>query len=185
MAREPSPWLRSAVYSEIGVQHLRSNAIAYLALFVALGGGTAVAVSGGLKADTVDGLSAAKFRVSDTAATENQTVIDLAGMRIIYRCDGIFRKRGSNAHLDLALQVNNDNAEVTLQFTTGSTPDGSSFTVRNLGLAANEDFDLDQNRSFGRGSVTYSRPNGRVANLEYGFDQGGNECFAHGVALGG
>lgn len=167
------------------MQHLRSNAIAYLALFFALGGGTAVAVSGGLKADDVDGLSAAKFRVSDSAATVNQTVIDLAGMKIIYRCDGINRKRGSSADLELALQATNGGAEVTLQFTTGSSPDGSSFTVRNLDLGPSEDFDLDRNRSFGRGSVTYSRPNGRVINVEYGFEEASTECFAHGVALGG
>src|SRR5688572_33494338 len=118
------------------MQHLRANAVAYLALFFALGGGTAVAVSGALKAEEVDGLSAAKFRVSDVAATETQTVIDLAGMRILYQCDGVFRKRGSNAQLDLALQVNRDGADVSLAFVTGSDPGGSAFTVRDLDLGA-------------------------------------------------
>lgn len=167
------------------VEHLKRNAVAYLALFFALGGGTAVAVSGALKrAENVDGLSAAKFRVSDTAATTSQTVVDLAGMRILYQCDGVFRKRGSSAQLELSLQANNAGADVTLTFTTGGEPDGASFTVRRLDIGANEDFDLDRNRSFGGGSVTYSRPNGRVATVNYGFEETATECFAHGTALG-
>jgi hypothetical protein len=163
---------------------LRSNAIAYLALFLALGGGTAVAVSGALKADSVDGLSAAKFRQLDDPPVAPGAVLELAGMRIRYGCVEEMRKRGTGAAPQLDLRTTKQNAAVTLSFTSGVDGAGESFHVDDPDLDPGGDLDLDQGRPFGVGTVTYSRPNGRVVTLSYGFEEG-TECFAHGVALGG
>lgn len=167
------------------MNHLRANAVAYVALFLALGGGTAVAVSGALKAETVDGLSAAKFRQQDSQAVAPTKVLGLSGMRVRYSCSPGAGARGSSAGLELDLRTLNDDATVTLGFTTGSDPGGSAFVVKDLDLDAGEGLDLDQGRSFGAGHATYSLADGRVITLDYGFDEGATTCLAHGVALGG
>lgn len=165
--------------------HLRSNAIAYVAVFLALGGGTAVAVSELRKADQVDGLSAAKFRQRDGVVVAETNVLTLAGMKLRYSCDPNGNKRGTSADVELILQTRDDNAEVTLGITTGSGPVGSAYEADELDLDQGEQFDLDQGKAFAHGSATYSTPGAKVVNLEYGFDEGGSECLAHGVALGG
>ena len=166
------------------MRHLRSNAIAYVALFLALGGGTAVALSGALKAESVDGMSAAKFRQSDSPPVAPTKVLELAGMRVRYACEETMRKRGTGASPQLDVRTTKPNASVILEFTTGVDPAGASFYVDDPDLDPGGDFDLDQGRPFGAGTVTFSRPNGRVVSMSYGFEEG-TECFAHGAALGG
>lgn len=144
-----------------------------------------MAVSELHEADQVDGLSAAKFRQRDSVIVAETNVLTLAGMKVRYSCDPNGNKRGSSPDVELILQTRNDNAEVSLGFTTGSDPAGSSFTVFDNDLDQSESVDLDQGRTFARGSATYSTPGGKVVNLDYGFRESGSECLAHGVALGG
>jgi len=167
------------------MEHLRSHAIAYVALFFALGGGTAFAVSSAVQADSVDGFSAAKFSREDSAPVPETEVLRLAGTRVLYACTPATRKRGSSADVELDLQSKADDGRVTLAFTTGSDPAGSAFTVREFDLDIGDDFDLDRGRSFGNGQAVFTAASGKVATLDYGFDEGGTDCFAHGVALGG
>jgi hypothetical protein len=167
------------------VRHLRSNAIAYLALFLALGGGTAVAVSGALRADTVDGLSAARFSRSDVTDVATTKVLEVAGMRVRYSCVTEERKRGADTDVTLDLRTTADGARAELGFTTGSDPGGSSFVAKAPVLDQGQDFDLDQGRAFGSGNVTFTGATGRVVSLDYAFNAGSTKCTASGVALGG
>lgn len=172
------------------LRHIRSNLVGYVALFLAVGGGTAFAVSGGAgrKAGTLDGLSAARFERHDTASVPTTTVLTVGGLKVKYSCVPAAKrgKRGSSPDVELGARSLVDNARITMSFTTGSSPAGSAFFAQDADVdAADPAFDLDQGRSFGEGSAVYSVPDGSVVQLDFGFTESGTACVAHGVALGG
>lgn len=167
------------------MDHLRNHTVAYIALFFALGGGTAFGVSKAVEADSVDGLSAARFSREDSGAVPDTNVLELAGMRVLYSCEPTRRKRGSQADVELNLQSKANDGTATLAFTTGGDPAGSAFTTRDFDLDVGDDFSLDRGRSFGTGEAVFTAANGKVGTLNYSFNEGASNCFAHGVALGG
>jgi hypothetical protein len=171
--------------------HVRTNAVGYVALFLALSGGTAFAVSRVVdrakRADTVDGLSAAKFTQDDAAVVPDTVVMEVGDFKVKYACLAVSKdgKRGTSANLQLRAKSTVDNARATLDFITGSDPAGSAFHVTDTDLDAGEFFSLDQNRSFGGGTAVLSAGDGSAVSVEFGFNEGSSTCLAHGVALGG
>jgi hypothetical protein len=171
--------------------------VALLALFVALSGGAYAAAkigAGDIKQDAIRSkhIKANAVKLSDLATMARfsrttevapmQPVLRLAGLEIRYGCifDGVDIVPRLTAHTTV------DNVYVSLAFTTGVDGFGQTFVDSDLDLDRGESFSLDRGRSSGQGTLLYTRPNGKVVSVTYGFRKSGTfDCRASGVATGG
>jgi hypothetical protein len=172
-------------------------AVALLALFVALSGGAYAAAkigAGDIKKDAIRSkhIKANAVKLSDLATmarftrktghTPVQPVLRLAGLEIRYGClfDGVVLVPRLTAHTTV------DDVYVSLAFTTGIDGFGQAFVDSDLDLDRGESFSLDRGRASGQGTLLYTRPNGKVVSVTYGFERSGSSfCRASGVAAGG
>ena len=78
-----------------------------------------------------------------------------------------------------------DDAYVSVGFVTGADGFGSAHYSDDVDFDKGETFDVDQNRLFGRGTLSYSRAGGVAVAVDYSYDSQGTGCVANGVAIGG
>jgi hypothetical protein len=161
-----------------------ANVTSTLALLVALGGGTAVAVEQ-INADKVDGLNAAKldFERADPLGPnpEFKRVFDQGGLLIKARCGD-----QSGHFMDVQARTRVDNAEIQ-SVTTDSLNDQHEAIDRNFDKVDSLDLPLGIGTQ-GEGTLTYSTPAGSHVSLVFQADVGsvlGNKkaCVLGGTAL--
>jgi hypothetical protein len=145
-----------------------ANVASTLALAVALGGGTAVAVNQ-INADKVDGLNAVRldFRGPTTVGPNEpfKNVLHQGGLVIRARCI-----QQSSFFMDVQAKSTQNNAEIQI-VTSNQIPETN--------VAINRDFDNGELLDFplgpgeqGEGTLTYSTPQGSHVSIVFQADQG-------------
>jgi hypothetical protein len=164
-----------------------ANVTSTVALVIALGGGTAIAVQQ-INADKVDGLNAAKLdftvRGKPNAEAKWKTVLSQGGLVIRARC-----VEESGYALGTRVKTKVNNAE--LQAVAGSnpaTPDTEVLIEREFDKDEQPALPLSQGQQ-GQGTLVYSTPAGSHVSVVFQADVGGSimggetTCLIGGTAL--
>lgn len=138
-------------------------------------------------ADKVDGLHAARFTKTYTAAgsTPSTLVASVGGLKVYAGCVE-----------SLIDQADHDAELVVTSTVTGSTLTYSTTTSTGVQTSIENAFDAGDDRTFGgttaagQANLIYSTPSGKVVEVHLGWagvtDVGGtNRCFMHGTVFGG
>ncbi len=162
-----------------------ANVVSTLALLVALGGGTAFAVTH-INADRVDGLNAAKLNFERPITVgpnpKFKRIFDQGGLLIRARCGDL-----SGFFMDAQARTRVDNAEIQV-VTTDSQNDQDEAIDRDFDKADSLDLPLGVG-SQGEGTLTYSTSKGSHVSLVFQADTGGpslggtHACLLGGTAL--
>lgn len=189
IALEPRgvPYGWRAVLSRLRSRLTYANVISTLALIVAIGGGSAIALDK-LNADSVDGVSAAKLNFTvngkPNATAEWKKVLDFGGFVIRAKC---IKESGFAMETRLRTRVNNAELQGSVSFLSNGVPVTNVLLEREFDKGEHPLLPTSSGEQ-GQGTITYSRPNGTDVTVVFQSDIGSimggeKECVMGGTAL--
>lgn len=160
-----------------------ANVTATLALVIALGGGTAVALNK-INATSVNGVRAARISfirpITIGPTAKFKTIFDHAGLRLQARC-----VQQSGFFMDARAKTRVNNAEIQADTTNNANAHTHAF---DRGFDKSEHLDLPLSGDQGNGTLVYTTPRGAQVSIVFQADTGSvlgdtKACFLGGHAL--